>query len=96
MKIQTDWCERRKKQFGYPSSGEISLIVSMLSVGTFCGALLASPLADFAGRKWGIILSAAIPFNLGVALQTAATGPKLFIAGRAFAGLGVGLVLLFG
>lgn len=78
------------------SSGKISLIVSILSVGTFVGALSAGILADIAGRKWGIILSAGIPFNLGVILQTAATSQPLFIAGRFFAGLGVGLVSVQG
>lgn len=80
------------RQFDEPSSGRISLIVSILSVGTFLGALSAGVLADRVGRKWGIILSAGIPFNLGVALQTAATEQSMFIAGRFFAGLGVGLV----
>ncbi|KAI7082643.1 putative transporter [Hortaea werneckii] len=81
-----------KKEFDNPSEDKISLIVSILSVGTFFGALAAGLLADWTGRRWGIILSAAIPFNLGVALQTAATEQKMFIAGRAFAGFGVGLV----
>lgn len=80
------------QEFDDPSESRISLIVSILSVGTFFGALAAGLLADWTGRKWGIILSAGIPFNLGVILQTAATGQDLFIAGRAFAGFGVGLV----
>lgn len=75
-----------------PPSGEISLIVSILSVGTFVGALLAGYIADILGRKWGIIASAMIPFNLGVALQTGAFTKATFIAGRFFAGMGVGLV----
>lgn len=75
-----------------PPSGEISLIVSILSVGTFFGALLAGIVADKLGRKWGIIVSAMIPFNLGVALQTGAFNKETFIAGRFFAGMGVGLV----
>jgi len=78
------------------SSGKISLIVSILSVGTFVGALSAGFLADLVGRKWGIILSAAIPFNIGVIMQVAATSQPLFIAGRFFAGLGVGLVSVQG
>jgi SP family sugar:H+ symporter-like MFS transporter len=70
-----------------------SLIVSILSAGTFFGALLAAPLADNLGRRWGIISSCAIVFNLGVILQTITTGSQaLFIAGRFFAGLGVGLI----
>ncbi|KAF1988877.1 putative transporter, partial [Aulographum hederae CBS 113979] len=71
---------------------EISLIVSILSVGTFVGALAAGYLADITGRKWGLILSAGIPFNIGVILQVASTERTMFIIGRVFAGLGVGLV----
>ncbi|CEN62312.1 hypothetical protein ASPCAL08949 [Aspergillus calidoustus] len=80
------------EEFNNPGSGRISLIVSILSVGTFIGSLAAGIMADFTGRRWGIILSVMFPFNLGVALQTAATTQPLFIAGRFFAGLGVGLV----
>jgi MFS transporter, SP family, sugar:H+ symporter len=67
-----------------------SLIVSILSAGTFFGALSAAPLADWVGRRMGLILSTAIVFDLGVILQTAATSQPLFIAGRFFAGYGVG------
>ena len=80
------------QEFDEPSSGQLSLIVSILSVGTFVGALSAGYTSDIFGRKWGIILSTAIPFNLGVIMQVAATSQPLFIAGRFFAGLGVGLV----
>lgn len=78
------------------NEGKVSLIVSILSIGTFLGALSAGLLADITGRKWGIILSAGIPFNIGVIMQVAATGNPLFIAGRFFAGLGVGLVSVQG
>jgi MFS family permease len=71
---------------------EDSLIVSILSAGTFFGALLAAPTADILGRKYGLMASAAIVFNLGVILQVASTTQPLFIAGRFFAGLGVGLI----
>lgn len=40
----------------------------------------------------GLILSTAFVFNLGVILQTIATDQPLFIAGRFFAGYGVGLI----
>ncbi|CAG8889955.1 unnamed protein product [Penicillium salamii] len=80
------------EEFDRPDAGRIALIVSILSVGTFVGALAAGIMADITGRRWGIILSVMLPFNLGVALQTAATSQPLFIAGRFFAGLGVGLV----
>lgn len=70
--------------------GDESLIVSILSLGTFLGALTAAPVADFFGRRMGIFFSTAIVFNLGVILQTAATSQPLFIAGRFWAGYGVG------
>lgn len=74
------------------SASQSSQIVSILSAGTFFGALTAAPVGDFIGRRWGLIFSAAIVFNLGVILQTAATAIPMFTAGRFFAGYGVGLV----
>ncbi|KAF9454277.1 MFS monosaccharide transporter [Macrolepiota fuliginosa MF-IS2] len=73
------------------TSSNESLIVSILSAGTFVGALLAAPVADHIGRKWGIML-ATLVFCVGVAIQTASKGIPLFVVGRIFAGLGVGLV----
>ncbi|KAK4987460.1 Plasma membrane low glucose sensor [Elasticomyces elasticus] len=69
-----------------------SLIVSILSAGTFFGALLAAPAADLLGRRFGLMFSAGIVFNLGVILQAASSAQPMFIAGRFFAGLGVGLI----
>jgi SP family sugar:H+ symporter-like MFS transporter len=74
------------------TASQDSLIVSILSAGTFFGALAAAPIADRLGRRLGLIVSCGIVFNLGVILQTASTSRSLFIAGRFFAGLGVGLV----
>lgn len=74
------------------TAAEDSLIVSILSAGTFFGALLAAPFGDLLGRRWGLMVAAGLVFNLGVILQTASTAQPLFIAGRFFAGLGVGLV----
>ncbi|RPA85508.1 general substrate transporter [Ascobolus immersus RN42] len=73
------------------SSGQTSLVVSILSLGTFFGALTAAPTADVLGRRLGLVASCAI-FSVGVALQTAATAIPLFAAGRAIAGFGVGIV----
>ncbi|KAH9978328.1 MFS monosaccharide transporter [Russula compacta] len=73
------------------SSSQRSLVVSILSAGTFFGALLAAPFADILGRKLGIIVSCLV-FSIGIAIQTAATGIAVFVVGRVFAGLGVGLV----
>jgi SP family sugar:H+ symporter-like MFS transporter len=72
-----------------------SLVVSILSAGTFCGALLAGPLGDYLGRRMGLIASCVV-FSIGVAMQTASTGLNLFIGGRVVAGLGVGLVSALG
>ena len=73
------------------TSSQQSLVVSILSAGTFFGALLAAPTADFLGRRWSVVL-AVIIFCAGVAMQTAATALPLFVVGRVFAGLGVGMV----
>lgn len=74
------------------TASQDSLIVSILSAGTFFGALTASPFGDMLGRRLGLMASAGLVFNLGVILQTASTSQPLFIAGRFFAGYGVGLV----
>ena len=86
-----------EREFATGNNGDItpdqeSLIVSILSAGTFFGALFAAPFGDLLGRRWGLMASAGIVFNLGVILQTASTSQPMFIAGRFFAGLGVGLV----
>ncbi|KAI5123527.1 hypothetical protein M0805_006687 [Coniferiporia weirii] len=73
------------------TTGKQSLIVSILSAGTFVGALAGAPVADLAGRKYGTIISALV-FSIGVAMQVASTALPLFIVGRVIAGLGVGMV----
>ncbi|KAF2235072.1 general substrate transporter [Viridothelium virens] len=73
------------------TSSQSSQIVSLLSAGTFFGALGASPMGDYIGRRLGLIVSSFV-FIFGVVLQTASTSIPLFVAGRFFAGFGVGLV----
>jgi SP family sugar:H+ symporter-like MFS transporter len=73
------------------TSAQDSLIVSILSAGTFFGALFAGPAADFFGRRIGLLLSTVV-FCFGVILQTASTAIPMFAAGRFFAGMGVGLI----
>jgi sugar porter (SP) family MFS transporter len=68
-----------------------SLITSILSAGTFFGALFAGDLADWFGRRTTIIAGCII-FIIGVILQTASTGLGLLVAGRLVAGVGVGFV----
>lgn len=79
----------------YITSSEQSLIVSILSAGTFLGALTAAPFGDFLGRRWGLIASCLV-FSIGVVFQTAATATPLFAVGRFIAGYGVGLVSALG
>lgn len=65
-------------------------IVSTLQAGCFAGALIASPVTDRFGRKYCLIVTAAI-ILVGVFMQTFATGHLAVIyIGRFIAGLGVG------
>ncbi|OCL05789.1 sugar porter family MFS transporter [Glonium stellatum] len=80
----------QKAYFALPSWKK-SLITSILSAGTFFGALIAGDLADFIGRRITIIAGCAI-FIIGVVLQTASSGLGLLVAGRLIAGFGVGFV----
>lgn len=63
------------------SPSQSSRIVSILSAGTFFGALLAAPLGDKLGRRMSLIVAVAI-FSFGVLLQTAAMDIPLLISGR--------------
>lgn len=70
-----------------------SLVVSILSCGTFFGAIVAGDVADWIGRKWTVILGCLI-YIVGVVIQML-TGPEVdalgsIVAGRLIAGFGVG------
>lgn len=74
------------------SSSNQSLIVSILSLGTFIGAILGGDLADFIGRKWTVILGCGI-YIIGVIIQMiTGVGDALaaIVVGRVVAGIGVG------
>ncbi|GAA94989.1 uncharacterized protein L969DRAFT_53321 [Mixia osmundae IAM 14324] len=73
------------------TTGQDSLVTSILSVGTFFGALIAYPLGDRLGRKLGLQTACAV-FSSGVAMQTASNSIPLFVIGRICAGLGVGMI----
>ena len=76
------------------SSSHQSLIVSILSCGTFFGAIIAGDIADIVGRKWTIIAGCVI-YLVGCVIQML-TGPEIgsslgaIVAGRLIAGVGVG------
>jgi predicted MFS family arabinose efflux permease len=63
------------------SPAQSSQIVSILSAGTFCGALLAAPLGDKLGRRKSLIIAVAI-FCFGVLLQTLAMHIPILLSGR--------------
>lgn len=73
------------------TSSQSSMIVSILSVGTFFGALSAAPIADRVGRRLSLCIGNVI-FVVGVAIQTASTAIPMFTVGRFLAGLGVGVI----
>ncbi len=73
------------------SPSQSSAIVSILSAGTFFGALASPFLADHIGRRLALIISSLV-FIVGVIFQAASTALPLFLAGRFFAGFGVGLI----
>jgi len=78
------------------SSSHQSLIVSILSAGTFFGALIGGDVAEIIGRKWTVIMGCVI-YMLGVIIQMI-TGVSnstsgnlgIIVVGRLIAGIGVG------
>jgi MFS family permease len=78
---------------GKLSSSHTSLITSILSAGTFFGAIIAGDVAERIGRKWTVVAGCFI-YIVGVVIQMI-TGPNVdalgtIVAGRLIAGLGVG------
>ncbi|KAL3458212.1 general substrate transporter [Aspergillus heterothallicus] len=73
------------------SASNKSLIVSILSAGTFFGALIAGDISDWYGRRTTIICGCGV-FSIGVAFQIASTTLAMLVVGRLIAGFGVGFV----
>lgn len=72
-----------------------SLTTSILSAGTFFGAIVAGDIADFIGRRLTIILGCLV-FFVGCILEIASTSLGLMVPGRFIAGLGVGFISAIG
>lgn len=80
-----------EKDFVLPAETQ-SLFTSILSAGTFFGALIGADIADFMGRRITII-GGCLVFSVGCTLQIASTNQEaLFVLGRLVAGLGVGFI----
>ena len=77
------------------SARDQSLTTSILSAGTFFGAIIAGDVADFIGRRLTIILGCLI-FTIGCILEIASTSLGLMVPGRFIAGLGVGFISAIG
>ncbi|KAJ5122836.1 Major facilitator superfamily domain general substrate transporter [Penicillium atrosanguineum] len=87
-----------KRRFGQLENGKYTfsnvrsgLIVSLLSIGTLIGALLAGPLADRIGRKWSIFVWCII-LHVGLIIQISSPFGKWYqmMMGRFVTGFGVG------
>lgn len=79
-----------KAEFKIPAWQQ-SLTTSILSAGTFFGAIIAGDIADFIGRRLTLIGGCVI-FSIGCILETASTGIGVMAAGRIIAGAGVGFI----
>jgi MFS family permease len=72
-----------------------SLTTSILSAGTFFGAIAAGDIADFIGRRVTITVGCGV-FTVGCILETASTSLGVMVPGRFIAGLGVGFISAIG
>ncbi|KAI5952556.1 SNF3 [Candida jiufengensis] len=93
-----DLLEMKFVYTNFPSNGigfsthERAIIVASLSLGTLCGALIAPLISDNYGRKFSIIISAGIIFNIGNILQISSTEIALLSVGRFVSGIAVGIL----
>lgn len=90
-----NWAEMKPignpDDFVLPSQMQ-SLFTSILSCGTFFGALIGGDIADFIGRRPTIIMGCFV-FCVGCIMQIASTNQEvLFVFGRLIAGGGVGFI----
>ena len=67
--------------------------MSLFTGGAFFGAMFAGPAGDMLGRRL-TIMSGALLFLLGGAVQTGAQTVNYLYGGRAISGLGVGFLTM--
>ncbi|PNP86641.1 hypothetical protein FNYG_00031 [Fusarium nygamai] len=77
----------------YLDSGFKGWFVSTLLLCAWFGSLINGPIADYIGRK-GSILLAVVVFTIGSAFQAGADSIPMLFAGRAVAGLSVGMLTM--
>ncbi|KAI7762991.1 hypothetical protein LZL87_011134 [Fusarium oxysporum] len=77
----------------YLDSGFKGWFVSTLLLCAWFGSLINGPIADYIGRK-GSILVAVVIFTIGSAFQAGADSIPMLFAGRAVAGLSVGMLTM--
>lgn len=75
----------------HTSARDRSLTTSILSAGTFFGAIIAGDIADYLGRRSTIIMGCII-FCIGGIFETASTGLAVMCVGRIICGVGVGFI----
>jgi MFS family permease len=91
MDPKSDIVSKYKREVFSVSPRDTSLTTSILSAGTFFGAIIAGDLADAIGRRFTIIIGCGI-FTIGGILEVASTGLGVMVAGRVIAGFGVGFI----
>ena len=78
-----------------PEPVEVSFQIGWITSAFMFGCFVASPFAGYCSDKFGrwlTVLTGTVIFFLGGALQTAATGVNLMIAGRAVSGISIGIL----
>jgi MFS family permease len=68
-----------RKEFFSVTPGDVSLVTSILSAGTFFGAIAAGDIADFIGRRTTIIIGCLI-FTIGGILETVSVSCVLVVS----------------
>ncbi|KKK21306.1 hypothetical protein P175DRAFT_0436483 [Aspergillus ochraceoroseus IBT 24754] len=71
-------------------SRQNSLVNSGMPLGAVGGALILSPMNEYFGRKWAILIS-LILYTIGAALEAGSINFGMIVAARVILGVGVGL-----